>query len=513
MSQICKECGALSTVLVLPPPIDFASSSPNLTRLLTSNDAPLESDVAAARGIVSSGQTRVYELSAQIYAVQTTLSQLVRSRAETEDRVHQHQSILAPIRRVPPELLCEIFLLALGSDDAPKESPWYLGQVCRSWRRSALAFPGMWSFITVPSVSSGDSGLVSLLELQLLRSANAPLDVYWPNARMGVNPNLAGVVLAQCSRWRRLRFEEKRSAPSSHRLAWLEAVRGRLDTLERLETCFTTTAEEMVLPDVFLSAPNLRQVLLTDENGQSSPTVALPWTQITHYGGKSSPQEQRRILGLARNLLVCNLTFTGHLDASVVTLPHLRHLSLSDPRFLLGLTAPSLVELVSLYSPRLSMQALLSFVQRSGCTLTKLVLRRCGVSPELISALRGLPALTYLLVEAAGVGHHDAFFAALTLSSEPSDSSLFGNLCPNLTSFVHGLWIDHPDPWSSLFAMIRSRCESPRLLNLLQILQYDAKNLPDDVCDRIRRLREQGLDVQLLGRSATVRLLHSTSVL
>ncbi|KAJ7157431.1 hypothetical protein C8R46DRAFT_832440, partial [Mycena filopes] len=168
----------LSAILVLPPPTDFASSSPDLTRLLTSNDAPLESDVAAARGVISSGQSRLDALSAQIHDLQLTLAVLSRTRDETEHHVHQDRAILSPVRRVPPELLCEIFSLAVQSDgDAPKQPPWYLGQVCRLWRHSALSFPQIWSSITVPTVFSAESGLMSLLEAQLLRSADAPLDV------------------------------------------------------------------------------------------------------------------------------------------------------------------------------------------------------------------------------------------------------------------------------------------------------------------------------------------------
>ncbi|KAJ7157392.1 hypothetical protein C8R46DRAFT_860111, partial [Mycena filopes] len=88
----------------------------------------------------------------------------------------QHRAILSPVRRVPPELLCEIFSLTVQNDgDAPKQPPWYLGQVCGLWRHSALSLPSLWSSITIPSVSFGDSGRVSLLEAQLLRSADAPL--------------------------------------------------------------------------------------------------------------------------------------------------------------------------------------------------------------------------------------------------------------------------------------------------------------------------------------------------
>ncbi|KAJ7656250.1 hypothetical protein DFH06DRAFT_1410735 [Mycena polygramma] len=69
--------------------------------------------------------------------------------------VNFSEAILHPLRRAPPELMCEIFACTL--DDSGNDNglgyapPWYLGQICRSWRLCALAYPRLWSLITVPS--------------------------------------------------------------------------------------------------------------------------------------------------------------------------------------------------------------------------------------------------------------------------------------------------------------------------------------------------------------------------
>jgi hypothetical protein len=66
-------------------------------------------------------------LDAQIRNLQATVEQLLQRRAETAEHVRQHESILSPIRRVPAELICEIFSLTLsngGFPDAELHSQW-----------------------------------------------------------------------------------------------------------------------------------------------------------------------------------------------------------------------------------------------------------------------------------------------------------------------------------------------------------------------------------------------------
>ncbi|KAJ7736690.1 hypothetical protein B0H16DRAFT_1425616 [Mycena metata] len=508
MSQICEQCGAPLANLRLPT-VDFSPSSRDFTSLLASNEVPLDSDLPLIREIISSGQSQVDMLSSQIYNLQVKLNQLLRRRDDVANNVHRHQAILSSIRRIPPELLCGIFLMTLDSnEDAAKNPPWYLGQICRAWRHSALSFPILWSSITVPSVSSGDSGLVSLVEAQLLRSANAPLDVYWRNIKSGINPHLAGVVLAHCSRWRTLCLEETHATPSLHPLNWLGVVRGRLHRLERLETNIASTVGNVIIPDVFLSAPKLHQVYLTDERLlNASPTFSLPWRQITHHRGKFSLQEHRRILEDAPNLVSCTLIFiadgTGFPPGTVITLPSLRSLSLGELRFLLQLTAPMLSELVSLSTPPTSFAILLPFVRSSGCTLTKLVLMRCAICPELIDTLRGLPAITYLLIEASNGGPHSILFDAMTISGSPSD------LCLNLSFFAYGHRFrdyarDH------LLAMVHSRFPSTSLA-VLRIF-HDGTANPPGAWARLQPLREQGLDAEYLGRSRAPLLLQHARI-
>jgi hypothetical protein len=508
--SFCWNCGASSitlTPLTDPPP---GISSLDLTHLLTSNDVPLDPEISVIQDIISDGQERVDTLDAQIHILQATLARLIPRRDDAAEQVRQHRAILSPIRRVPPELICHIFSLTLSSSDMDgmNQPPWYLGLICRSWRHSSLAYPSLWSLITVPSsLSSEDGHLLSKIEAQLLRTANAPVDIYWREVQSDVDSRLLDLVLPHCSRWRSLCFNV--DPPYDHCvLDWLHPINGHLHQLEKLEV---NNAYNTMLPDVFSTAPNLRQVNLTDEDFADSSipiSLAIPWGQITHYRGTYTVERQLNILKDAVNLTECTIGFRNihrlHPSTSptVLLLPHLRRLCIEDDSFLVHLRAPVLEDLVSV---SFLSTTLIPFVDRSSCTLKKLVLMGCTISPELITVLRSLPRLTYLLLanqddETTNTDSH-TLFSAMFISGAPSD------ICPNLTSFLFGY--TGAFPWNICCAMAYSRFRArPSRLAYLRI--FNAERLdtapPQAMVAQIEMLRGEGLDAAVLDREETLGL-------
>ncbi|KAJ6556365.1 hypothetical protein B0H19DRAFT_910511, partial [Mycena capillaripes] len=110
---------------------------------LTSNDIPLDSEIPSICAFISDGQKQLDAFDIQIADLQTALAQLVRRRGETARRVRQYSAILSPVRRMPAELVCEIFVWTLPEDNAAKP-PWHLGHICQSWRRWLLSYPTFW---------------------------------------------------------------------------------------------------------------------------------------------------------------------------------------------------------------------------------------------------------------------------------------------------------------------------------------------------------------------------------
>ncbi|KAJ6594752.1 hypothetical protein B0H19DRAFT_1247397 [Mycena capillaripes] len=222
MAQFFWNCGAPP-----PPLLDTSSSEPDLTRLLTSNHPPIESEIPLIRDIISEGKDRTLDvhidtLAAQIEDLGATVAPFVRRCNEMIEHLRQHRAVISPVRRLPSELICEILGLIWASSSLEnkeamaQEPPWYIGHICGPWRHCAISYPTFWSSITVPFkcltrlsyptlwISDGErqDRQLSMIKEQLLRSANAPLDVYWPDVNDEFDPRLMALVISHCSRWR-----------------------------------------------------------------------------------------------------------------------------------------------------------------------------------------------------------------------------------------------------------------------------------------------------------------------
>ncbi|KAJ7200657.1 hypothetical protein B0H12DRAFT_957543, partial [Mycena haematopus] len=113
---------------------------------LSTNEVPLDSEIPVVREIISDAEDRMRALDAQIVYLQTTLAQLGQRRIETAHHLREHRAILSAVRRVPQELICEIFDLSTAQDRATPDAipPWRLGFICHPWRQYALTYPPLW---------------------------------------------------------------------------------------------------------------------------------------------------------------------------------------------------------------------------------------------------------------------------------------------------------------------------------------------------------------------------------
>ncbi|KAJ6578063.1 hypothetical protein B0H19DRAFT_574816 [Mycena capillaripes] len=481
MEQLCWKCRAPAM-----GPVDLPGVlSRDPTHLLQSNDVPLESDIPFLRDIISA-----------------------RTRGESAELVRQYRAVLSPVRSVPPELICEILALAWFSEEGDMTSmtrspPWHFGCISRAWRYAALSYTPFWCSITI--LSSPTFQTRHLLETQLLRSRNAPLRVYW-RAKEYAEPDFLKPVVAQCKRWSALHLDFQFVSGAAC-LDWLRPAIGRLTQLQKL----AVSSSDIALPvsDMFLSTLALREVILTDPefNVPSPLSISIPWPQLTRYRGMYSVHRQMEILNAASNLVECAVGFTGFGTFTdnphdLIVLAHLRRLCVKGPAVLSKLKAPLLQTLCSLKNPIL--RTLLPFVERSACTLTKLVLMECDISDSLIVVLRGLPTLTYLLIDSQlddGLRPQSALFDAMTTFGTSSD------LCPNLTSLLYAYerpsdeeGFDSPVeqdldfPRDHFFNMVQSRLEPNRScrLEFLRIFYTPWSHLPPStgIVARLKALQD-----------------------
>ncbi|KAK0210276.1 hypothetical protein DFS33DRAFT_1378258 [Desarmillaria ectypa] len=153
--------------------------------------------------------------------IQTVSSE--REAVQYNFLVAEHLTILSSIRRVPTELLQEIFLYCVGDkpfrDIWPEggyasDAPVVFGRVCSRWRTVSLNTPSLWSSlkITISRVAGAVDwaalGSRKILRAWLKRSGRLPLDVCLSASRTSSAAELRDIIyclgLPHCYRWRRI---------------------------------------------------------------------------------------------------------------------------------------------------------------------------------------------------------------------------------------------------------------------------------------------------------------------
>ncbi|KAJ7670011.1 hypothetical protein DFH06DRAFT_1372677, partial [Mycena polygramma] len=91
----------------LVPPTPLLSTA--IQHLLRTNEPPGDTEMPIITGLISHFQRAVDALTARIGIPEATLDQLIAERDQMVERVQKYTAVLSPVRRVPPEIMCEIF--------------------------------------------------------------------------------------------------------------------------------------------------------------------------------------------------------------------------------------------------------------------------------------------------------------------------------------------------------------------------------------------------------------------
>ncbi|KAJ6564526.1 hypothetical protein B0H19DRAFT_1374817 [Mycena capillaripes] len=425
-------------------------------RLLFCNDPPLDTQIPGIREFVAYGRARVVLLSDRIdnYWVNNSDSEVANvldERDALDLLVRMHASVLAPIRRIPTEILCAIFDRTLPhtrrlSAIRIPTGPWRLALVCKHWRECALAHGQIWSSIhidgsiAVPEnvTQSYIRSLISdaypsdALQTQILRAANVPLQliIHWPFDVDSVHLiKLLSVVVLHGNRW--------------------------------------TTADLIWYP--FLD-------------------ITVPWGQLTRLSAKLPRRSLFEILRQAPNLVECQLETLDVGDTQPVVLHRLHRMYLKTPRFIECIEAPNLRHLFidGDFGP-------LSFLRRSIRHLTGLTVSKCYSASliEVLEAIPGLSSLHLVFDPWSDVKIMERIITALTVSSATP------GFCPDLVSIrieiKAGLPVANRLP-GVLLGMLESRCRGPsRSLQSIHLL-YAGREFTS-LLTRFKGLREEGLEV------------------
>ena len=137
------------------------SWKPEYVALLQNNDIPSESTIREVKESLKAPLIELQEIEVEIQRLCELVETMKIKRKTIQKRIDDHNIILSPVRRLPLDVLHEIFFHCLPTHRNPimtsSESPLLLTHICSSWRAIALSSPRIWSKIHIPL--PGDPGL------------------------------------------------------------------------------------------------------------------------------------------------------------------------------------------------------------------------------------------------------------------------------------------------------------------------------------------------------------------
>ncbi|KAF8907839.1 hypothetical protein CPB84DRAFT_1744411 [Gymnopilus junonius] len=326
--------------------------------------------------------------------------------------IRQHNAVLSPVRRLPWDIIQEIFYWSTYPHSPTPEwsdIPWISGHICRRWREVALSASFLWYRIPLIALDKKSRFRKEVLNELFVRSGDrlSQLSIESPYAHN--NYPVVDVLIQHSAKWQTVKFYAPVSVISNFR-----ATRGRLPNLRKLTIISRSSIPEMGQPsrelelslDIFETAPALQEVNI---NGMVPRQMAFPFSRLLHYKQHMTwgiPTDFAFDSPLLRSLTLLNLS--GNFPSvSPITLQHLVKLHLSseymtDIGILDNLTLPVIEELKLDSLQGIVVHSVAAMISRSpfDCLLRNLCIRTRHESftleGEIITLLQLTPQLLNL---------------------------------------------------------------------------------------------------------------------
>ncbi|TDL20350.1 hypothetical protein BD410DRAFT_380262 [Rickenella mellea] len=413
------------------------------------------------------------------------IAPLLAKRVKLNDDILAYKALLAPARRLLPELLKEVFTHSVNyyppgqnrlvkkdahlyrfAKPAVNEAPLVLGRICRHWRRIALSTSTLWSTIDIPR----HFNIGGLREwISRAGSCNLSFGLFIEGRDIDVLNFLA----SHQERWSEVVLGMGNYDDMKRGREFLAPLSPGFRSLQTLEI-FTWRSSESEIPLAIGSAPNLRRLMVHNPSFivttlNNSPPLCLHEIDVGSRWWVSTT-DLLTLLRLSTMVEVVRANVQIKLERGkphrdILTLPAVKHMEIillnyGDQKFcvLERLHAPALEYLSFRTTTRKAPPQIRSFIHRSHPPLK--VLRVWGSdylpSVDIMECLPFLPLLSILHLEDLK-GQIDGLINALTGPIPPSSDNLTGCLCPELKEiYLASTYIPPPDS-ESVINMILSR--------------------------------------------------------
>ncbi|KAJ7472641.1 hypothetical protein FB451DRAFT_1089526 [Mycena latifolia] len=150
---------------------------------LHTNAVPSDAECQRIHELLAGPRREVDEITDEIERLQTLINELTGKRAHLAGFIDAHLALVSPTRRLPEDVVAEIFTASLPSHRnavmSGGESPLLLCHVCRVWRRLALLTPRLWTtlHIVAPDTPSKLLEIDKCIDAWLSRSGSLPLSI------------------------------------------------------------------------------------------------------------------------------------------------------------------------------------------------------------------------------------------------------------------------------------------------------------------------------------------------
>jgi hypothetical protein len=414
-------------------------------------------------------ETKIHPMSLQQH-----LKDLHHEKTEDTARIRTLRSAISPLKKIPPEVLTEIFIHLFPDKmvlpPTKKSHPWTLTHVCTHWRNIVWTSPATSGVIRIedPNCIGGYdeqmefihrwSPIVHATFYHVLSVTRSLLSLHAP--RNGAAA-IFDLVLSHSYRFQSLALEINKASFGSfmnlpqHSLKYLEDLDIHIYGDDTPVHNTTSSLETL---------PNLYKVSLTSVTFRNiTLSLLLPWEQLkevtmTHMN--IHPTIVHTVLQHCQALRKCRFTMGPDQVLpfnAVITLPHLEILDLTSyyashhaldwDAFLQPFVTPSLKGL-TIATPHTSLQAFIALIIRSKCSLSAMIFDICTDEPtasDYESFLEHLSTVTT--------------FESIWTTPTSIIKKIHKSLLPRLkTSF----WTVHPNGLESLLNFINAAIQDSK---------------------------------------------------
>ncbi|KAJ6496639.1 hypothetical protein C8R47DRAFT_1114911 [Mycena vitilis] len=243
-------------------------------------------------------KSMIHASEANISRIDSQIRDLMRLRDRERGLIASLKLAIAPVRKLPAEILVEIFCyvnapswwyLAALRSNAELKSVLAISQVCAHWRQVVCTTPQLWA-VALP-IKLGkplSDSYLSVAKSLSERSSPFPIPVTL-DLESRSPARLIDLLFSTAPRWRSLNLRDNFST------RFREMPPNTLANLTEVAVNIRGSPPKYPLAvKAFLSAPRLRRVELGVQNTTDFP---MPWAQLTHLTlSESSPQISLDIL-------------------------------------------------------------------------------------------------------------------------------------------------------------------------------------------------------------------------